>query len=123
MPEEMVEHQAASHKKDWENRMQQSGLTLEQYLQIVGQKLEDFEANLKEQSKKELAGYLVLEEVATVEKLNVTDEELDFEISKIADQYKMTVEQVKKALNNQLEEFRHNIKMNRVEDLLYKNND
>ena len=64
-----------------------------------------------------------MEEVAIAEKLAVTDEELEFELSKIAEQYKMKVEDVKKALNNQLGEFRHNIMMNRVEDLLYKNND
>ena len=123
IPDTVIENQANSHKKDLENRMQQSGLTLETYLQILGQKPEEFEAKLKEDSKKEIAGYLVMEEVAVAEKLNVTDEELEFELSKIAEQYKMKIEDVKKALNNQLDEFRHNIMMNRVEDLLYKNND
>lgn len=123
IPDAVIENQANSHKKDLENRMQQSGLTLETYLQILGQKPEEFEAKLKEDSKKEIAGYLVMEEVAVAEKLNVTDEELEFELSKIAEQYKMKIEDVKKALNNQLGEFRHNIMMNRVEDLLYKNND
>ena len=123
IPAVIIENQANGHKKDLENRMQQSGLTLETYLQILGQKPEEFEAKLKEDSRKEIAGYLVMEEVAVAEKLAVTDEELEFELSKIAEQYKMKVEDVKKALNNQLGEFRHNIMMNRVEDLLYKNND
>ena len=123
IPDAVIENQANGHKKDLENRMQQSGLTLETYLQILGQKPEEFEAKLKEDSKKEIAGYLVMEEVAVAEKLNVTDEELEFELTKIAEQYKMKIEDVKKALNNQLDEFRHNIMMNRVEDLLYKNND
>ena len=123
IPDEVVENQANMHKKDLEDRMKQSGLTVETYLQIIGQKPEEFEAQLKEDSKKEIAGYLVLEEVAVVEDLKVTDEELDFEMAKIAEQYKMKVEDVKKALNNQLDEYRHNIKMSRVEDLLYKNND
>lgn len=123
IPDAVIENQANGHKKDLENRMQQSGLTLETYLQILGQKPEEFEAKLKEDSKKEIAGYLAMEEVAVAEKLVVTDEELEFELSKIAEQYKMKIEDVKKALNNQLDEFRHNIMMNRVEDLLYKNND
>ena len=123
IPDAVIENQANGHKKDLENRMQQSGLTLETYLQILGQKPEEFETKLKEDSKKEIAGYLAMEEVAVAEKLVVTDEELEFELSKIAEQYKMKIEDVKKALNNQLDEFRHNIMMNRVEDLLYKNND
>ncbi|MCR5308990.1 MAG: trigger factor [Bacilli bacterium] len=123
IPNEVVESQMNMHKKDLENRMQQSGLTLETYLQILGQKPEEFEAKLREDSKKEIAGYLVLEEVATVENLEVTDADLDFELAKIAEQYKMKVEDIRKNLGNQIEEYRHNIKMNRVEDLLYKNND
>ena len=123
IPDEIIENQANSHKKDLEARMKQSGLTLETYLEILGQKPEEFEAKLKEDSKREIAGYLVLEEVAVAEKLEVSDEDLEFEISKVAEQYKMKIEDVKKALNNQLGEFRHNIMMNRVEDLLYKNND
>lgn len=123
IPEEIINNQAASHKKDMENRMQQSGLTLEQYLQIIGQKPEDFEAKLKEDSKREITNFLILDEVAHKENLVVTDEELEFEFSKIAEQYKMKVEDVKKALGNQVDEFKNNLKMNRVEDLLYKNND
>ncbi|MCQ2087195.1 MAG: trigger factor [Bacilli bacterium] len=123
IPDEIVQNQANMHKQDMEKRMEQSGFTLEQYLQILGQSQEDFEAQLKADSKKEVANFLVLEAVAAAEKLEVSDEELDVEIAKIADQYKMSVEDVKKALSKQLEEFRHNIKMNKVEDLLYKNND
>lgn len=123
LPNEIIENQANGHIKDMENRMQQSGLTLEQYLQITGQKPEDFNAKVREDSKKEICGYLVLEEVAVKENLAISDEELEFELSKLADQYKMKVEDVRKALSKQLDEFRHNIKMNKVEDLLYKNND
>jgi len=123
IPEEVIANQAASQKKEVENRMQQSGLTLEQYLQIIGQKPEEFEAKLKEDSTREITNFLILDEVANKENLQVNDEELDFELAKIADQYKMKIEDVKKALSNSLEEFRNNIKMNRVEDFLFKNND
>ena len=119
----MIADQVDHMKKDMENRMAQSNLTLEQYLQILGQTPEAFEAQLKNDSRKQISGYLVLEEVAVAENITVTDEELEVEFSKIAESYKMKIEDVKKALSNQIGEFKNNIKMNRVEDLLYKNND
>ena len=121
--DEIIENQANSHKNDYKNRMEQSGLTLEAYLQILGQKEEEFDAKLREDSRKEIAGYFVLEEVAAAENLTVSDEDLEFEMSKVAEQYKMKIEDVKKALGKNLEEYRNNIKMNKVEDFLYKNND
>lgn len=123
IPEEIVEQQVESRKKDMEQRMAQSGLNLKQYLDIIGQKEEEFMAKLKEDALRDLHIFLIMEEIAKVEKMDISDEELEFEYSKIADQYKMKIEDVKKALEPQKEEFRNNLKMQRVEDLLYKEND
>ena len=123
IPEEIIDEQVASRKKDMENRMKQSGLTLDQYLSILGQKEEDFMAKLKEDSKADFTKYLVVDKVGQVEKIVVTDADVDFEMAKIAEQYKMKVEDVIKALANQLGEYRYNIRMNRVEDFLFANND
>ena len=122
IPQEMIDEQAENMKKDMEKRMAQSGLTFEQYLQFVGQKEEDFMAKLKEDAKKDITNYFILEEVSKNEKLELTDADLEFEFAKIADQYKMKVEDVKKALEKQLDQFRHNLRMTRIEELLIKEN-
>lgn len=123
IPEEIINNQAESMKKDAENRMAQSGLKLEQYLQIIGQTEEQFMANLKEQATKDATNYFIIDEISKAENITVSDEDLEFEFAKMADQYKMKVEDVKKALAPQLEEFRNNVRMNHVDDLLYKEND
>ena len=123
IPDEIIDEQVASRKKDVENRMKQSGLTLDQYLSILGQKEEDFLAQLKKDSKADFTKYLVVDKVGQVENITVSDEDLDVEMAKIADQYKMKLEDVKKALGNQLGEYRYNIRMNRVEEFLFANND
>lgn len=120
--DEMVESQTASRKQDLIKRMEQSGLTLEQYLQILGQKEEDFMKRLDEESRRDITTYFIIEEVAKQENIVIDDAQLEFEYAKIADQYKMTIEDVKKALSVQLEEFRNNIKMQRTEDFLYNQN-
>lgn len=122
IPQEMVEEQSEQMKKDMEQRMAQSGLTLEQYLQFVGQKEEEFMAKLKEDAKKDITNYFILEEVGKQEGLELTDADLDFEIAKIADQYKMKVEDVQKALEKQMDQFRHNLRMTRIEEFLLKEN-
>lgn len=122
IPEEIIDAQVASRKKDLENRMQQSGLTLEQYLQIVGQKEEDLVNNLKVEATRDVTNYMILEQVAAKENMVVTDADLEAEYAKIAEQYKMEIENVKKALAAQLEEFRNNLQMQHVEDFLFENN-
>ena len=119
---EIVENQVESRKEDMVKRIEQSGLTLEQYLQILGQTDETFTAQIREQALKETMEYVVLEEIAKVEKIEITDADLEFEYAKIADQYKMKVEDVKKALAPQLGEFKNNLRMQRIDDLLYNEN-
>ena len=88
------------------------------------QKEEDFLKQLRETASKELNNYLVLEEVAKKENFSeVTDEEVEFELAKLAEQYNMPIDNVKKALENQMGEFRNNIIMSRVENFLFSNND
>ena len=120
--DEILENQVESRKEDMVKRIEQSGLKLDQYLQILGQSEEQFAAQLREQALKETSEFLVLEEVGKAEKIEITDADLEFEYAKLAEQYNMKVEDVKKALAQNLEEFRQNLKMQRIDDLLYNEN-
>ena len=122
IPQEMINDQAESMKKDMENRMKQSGLTLEQYLQFTGSTEEAFMDKLKEDAKKDITNYFILEKVGELEKLDLTDADVEFEYAKLAEQYNMKVEDVKKALSTQLDQFKHNLRMTRIEEELIKNN-
>ena len=122
IPEEMIDDQAESMKKDMVNRMQQSGLTLEQYLQFTGQSEEDFMKKLKEDAKKDITNYFILEKVGEIEKLELSDADIEAEYQKLADQYSMKLEDVKKALKAQEQQFKHNLLMTRIEEELLKIN-
>ena len=123
LAEEIVANQVESRKDDMVKRIKQSGLELEQYLQILGQTEEQFEAQIREQAIKEVTEYIVLEEIGRAEQIEITDADLEFEYAKIADQYNMSIDDVKKALANNEGEFRNNLKMQRIDDLLYREND
>lgn len=122
IPEEIIDNQFKAAKQDMVSRMSQSGLTLEQYLSYVGQKEEQFDATLRENATKDVTTYLIINKVGELENIVVTDEELEFELAKLADQYSMTIDKVKEALHEQLEDFRNNIRMGRIEEFLFKEN-
>lgn len=123
IPEEIIDSQFKSRKEEFEQRMTQSGLTKEQYLQIIGQKEEDLDKQLRENATREVTNYLVLEEVGRAEKLNtVTDQDVEFEMSKLAEQYGMTLDQVKNALGPNLAQFKNQLVMGKIEQFLTENN-
>jgi len=123
IPEEIIDSQFQSRKEEFEGRMAQSGITKEQYLQIIGQSEEDLNKQLRANATREVTNYLVLEEIGRAEKLNaLTDEDLEFEFSKLAEQYGMKLEDVKKALTPNLGQFKNQVVMGRIENFLIENN-
>ena len=120
--EEVLEEEKENRQRDLENRLKQSGMDLEQYLALTKQNKEDLDKQLKEEGQKGLENFLILEAVGQKENISLSDEEFDFELAKMADQYQMTIDQIKEALGQQLGQFRHNLLMGRIEDYLYSNN-
>ena len=120
--EEIVAEELENRKKDLQNRLAQSGIDLQQYLALTRMSEEDLNKQLKEEAKKGLETFLLMEEVGQKENISVTEEELEFELAKMADQYNMSIDEIKTALGKQLPQFRNNMRMNRIDDFLYENN-
>ena len=47
---------------------------------------------------------------------------MEFELAKMADQYQMSIDQIKQALGQQIGQFRSNLLMSRIENFLFENN-
>ena len=77
---------------------------------------------MKKESLKNIKGYLVLNTLAAKEHLLLDDAEFDVELAKMADTYKMSVEDLKKALGNNLSGFRENIVSGKVRKFVLENN-
>lgn len=120
--DEIIEGQVDHVIDDMKNNITQRGLTFEQYLQIVGQKEEDLRAQVRKDSEKEANTYFILKAVGEKENLEVSDAEVEFELSKLAANANKTLDEVKKILGNQVEDLRNNLYMKKVEDFLYDNN-
>ena len=120
--DEIIAEEKENRKKDFTNRLAQSGIDLEQYKILTKTTDEDLDKQLFEEARKGLESFLTMDQVSAKENLTITDEELEFELAKMADQYSMSIDQIKQALGQQLGQFRHNLLMQKVENFLYENN-
>ena len=122
IPEEILAEETENRKKDLENRLKQSGLDIEQYLVITRMNEEDLNKQLKQEAQKGLESWLVLDAVGKKENINITEEEVEFELAKMGEQYNMSIDQIKQALGQQINSFRSNLLMSRIENFLFDNN-
>ena len=120
--DELLKEEIEGRKRDLENRLKQSGIDLEQYKAITRTTDEALNEQLKGEAQKALESFLVMDNVRSKENITLSDEEFDFELAKMADQYNMSIDQIKEALGKQLGQFRNNLLMSHIEDFLYNNN-
>ena len=95
IPEPMLATQQRQMVEDFAQRIQQQGLSIEQYFQFTGLTPETFMEQTKPQAEKRIKSRLVLEAIVAAEKIEVTDEEFDKELEKMASQYQMDLEKIK----------------------------
>lgn len=95
IPDAMVETQAERMVDEFAQRLQMQGLTMEQYLQFTGGNVQALVEQSKPQALKRIQSRLVLEAVVAAENLTASDEELDAELGRMAEQYKMEVAKLK----------------------------
>jgi len=120
--DEIIKDEVEGMKQNMEKQISQQGLTLEQYYSITGQKPEDVEKQMKVDAEKNLKAILCMEEIAKAEKIEVSDADVEFEFSKIADQYKMEIEKVKEILGKDISRFKMEIRQRRIQEFIAKEN-
>lgn len=95
IPEAMIDTQVNQMAQDFAQRIQQQGLSMEQYFQFTGMTAESMMEELRPQAVKRIETRLVLEAIAKAENIEITDERIDEELAKMAEAYKMEVEKLK----------------------------
>lgn len=101
IPDLMIETQTRNIAEDFARRIQQQGLSIEQYFQFTGLTSETFFEQLKPQALKRIQSRLVLEKIVELEKIEVSDEKVEEELKKMAETYQMEVEKVKELMGEE----------------------
>ncbi len=108
LPAAMIDMQVRQMADDFARRIQQQGLSIEQYFQFTGMTEEKMFEELRPQAERRIKTRLVLEAIVKAENIEVSDERLDEELTKMAEAYQMDVEKLKEFMGenekNQMKE-------------------
>ena len=98
IPDLMIQTQCRQMMDDFARRMQQQGLSMDQYFQFTGQSMDKMMEDMKPQALKRIQTRLVLEKIAETENTQPSEEEITEEIQKMADAYKMEADMIREAI-------------------------
>ncbi|WP_312471037.1 trigger factor [Neobacillus sp.] len=120
VPEVMVDTEVNRMLQEFEQRLQMQGMNLELYFQFSGQDENALRGQMKEEAQNRVKMNLTLEAIAKAENLEVTDEEVNVELEKMAGMYNMTVDSIKQALGG-LEGIKADLLLKKAVDFLVEN--
>ena len=119
IPEAMIETQTRQMLDDFARRMQSQGLSMEQYFQFTGQSVDKMMEDMKPQALKRIQTRLVLEKIAAVENIQPTEDEVNEEISKMAEMYKMEADKLKDLIGeNEMEQMKKDMAVQKAVTLV-----
>ena len=94
IPEPMIETQKEQMMNEFAQQISYQGLSIEQYFQFTGMTKEKFLETATPEAERRIKSRLVLEAIAKAENIEVSDEELEEELGKMAEMYQMDKEQL-----------------------------
>jgi len=122
IPKVMIEKQIDSMVRDFELRLRFQGLDIENYLKMMNMDMKTFREQFAERAEKEVKTQLVLEKISEVENPEVTDEDVNKEISRLAENYNQKEEEFRKHLSeDDIEYIRSGLKISKTVDFLVAN--
>ena len=98
IPEAMVDTQVNRMAEDFARRLQQQGLSIEQYFQYTGMTAQKVLEDMKPEALTRIKSRLVLEAIVKAENIEVSEDEVNAELQKMADMYKMELDKVKELM-------------------------
>ena len=111
IPEAMVTTELDQMLREFEQRLQMQGMTLETYFQFSGQSEDDLKEQMKTDAEARVKTNLTLEAIIEEENLEVTEEDIDKELDKMANMYNMEKEQIKGMLGGNTDVLKEDLKM------------
>lgn len=119
IPKAMIESQLDNMVYDYQMRLQQQGIPMDQYLKITGQTVQQLREQMAPSAERNIKTSLVIEAVMKAENITVSDERIDEEFKKLAESYKMKYEDLmKNVTDSQKESMRKDLAFQETVDFL-----
>lgn len=104
LPEIMIQTEVRHMAEDFAQRLQQQGLSVDQYFQFTGMTADKLFDDMRPEAEKRIKNRLVLDEVVKAENIQVSEEDVEAELNKMAEAYKMEIEKIKEILGDKEKE-------------------
>ena len=122
IPEAMLDTQCENMINEFAQRIAQSGLSMEQYMQFSGLTLDKLKEQVRPEAETRIKSSLVLEQIAKDENIEVTDDEINAEVEKMAAAYGMEAEKLKEYMgDSEKESIARDLKVTKAVDLIMEN--
>ncbi|MBQ4383457.1 MAG: trigger factor [Firmicutes bacterium] len=119
IPEAMIDEQTDSMIQNFANNLQYQGISMDQYLQMTGSNIAALRANVRPDAETSIKNSLVLDAIVKAEGLEVTDEDVDKEIERLADMYKMEKDKLSATISEaEKDRMKDELKTRKAEELL-----
>ena len=99
VPEKLVDQEVESMFEQFAGNLSRQGLSFDLYEQFTGKGEADLKAEMKSDAENKIKTSFVLGEIAEVEKVEVTDADIDAEVKELATMYNMTEEGIKQRIS------------------------
>ena len=101
IPECMFENETENQVRDYDNRLRMNGLDLKTYFQYTGLDLDTLRKQMRPGAERQVKTRLALEKIAEKENLSVTEEEIEAEYARLAEQFGMEADKVREAVEKE----------------------
>lgn len=121
VPEVMVETELDRMMREFEQRLQMQGMTLDLYYQFSGQDENALKEQMREDAGKRVKTNLTLEAIVKAENLDVTEEDIKAELENMASMYGVDTEQLTQMLGGNTEAIKEDLLFRKAIDFLVDN--
>lgn len=104
IPDAMIDTQCENMINQFAQQMAQQGLSMDQYMQFSGMTIDQLKEQVRPEAIERIQSSLVLEQIAKEEKIEITDEDIDAEIEKMAKLYNMEADKLKEYMGDEEKE-------------------
>lgn len=116
IPQVMFDNRENEMISELEQRLAPQGISLDLYMQYTGQTIDTVKKAYAEQAEKQVKLRLALEKIAKLENIEVTEDELKAEFDKLAEAYKLDVDQIKQFIHD--DDLKKDIAVGKAVDLI-----
>lgn len=119
LPEQLIDEEIHRMMHQYEDNLKMQGITLEMFYQFTNSDEEALKDQLREEAEKRVKYRFMLEEIATLEKIEVSDEDANKEAEELAKKYNVTKEELLKEFGG-IESIKYELQMQKVIDVMKK---